>query len=146
MNPDRGSVFDVLLGLVRRGLGGAMGDGGQFVSWIHHEDFVRATQFLLERDDLAGAVNMTSPGPVPNAEFMREFRRAWGAPFGIPAPAGILAIGALFLRTETELILKSRRVVPSRLLASGFEFKFPGWPGAAKELCAEWRSLRRGTN
>jgi uncharacterized protein (TIGR01777 family) len=142
MNPDPGSVFDVLLGLVRRGLGGAAGDGGQFISWIHHEDFVRAAEFLIRKDDIAGAVNLTSPGPVPNSDFMRELRRAWGARFGIPAPAGILAIGAVFLRTETELILKSRRVIPGRLLASGFEFKFPEWPGAARDLCADWRRIR----
>jgi len=142
MNPDPGSVFDVLLGLVRRGLGGAMGDGGQFVSWIHHEDFVRAAGFLINRDDLAGPVNLAAPNPVPNAEFMREIRRAWGARFGLPAAAWMLTVGAFFLRTETELILKSRRVVPGRLLASGFEFKFPEWRGAARDLCEDWRRIR----
>jgi uncharacterized protein (TIGR01777 family) len=144
MNPEPGSVFDVLLGLVRRGLGGAQGDGGQFVSWIHHEDFARAAEFLIRRDDISGPVNLASPNPVPNREFMAELRRAWGAPFGLPAPAPLLAIGALFLRTETELILKSRRVVPGRLLEAGFEFKFPEWPGAARNLCEDWRRIRLG--
>ena len=144
MNPDPGSVFDVLLGLVRRGLGGAQGDGGQFVSWIHHEDFARAAEFLIRRDDISGPVNLASPNPVPNREFMAELRRAWGAPFGLPAPAVLLTVGALFLWTETELILKSRRVVPGRLLESGFEFKFPEWPGAARNLCEDWRWIRSG--
>jgi uncharacterized protein (TIGR01777 family) len=144
MNPEPGSVFDVLLGLVRRGLGGAQGDGGQFVSWIHHGDFARAAEFLIRREDISGPVNLASPNPVPNREFMAELRRAWGAPFGLPAPAPLLAIGALFLRTETELILKSRRVVPGRLLEAGFEFKFPEWPGAARNLCDDWRRIRSG--
>jgi len=144
MNPDPGSVFDVLLGLVRRGLGGPMGDGGQFVSWIHHEDFARAADFLIRRGDISGAVNLASPNPVPNREFMAGLRRAWGAPFGLPAPAALLAIGAVFLRTEPELILKSRRVVPGRLLESGFDFKFPDWPAAARNLCEDWRRIRSG--
>jgi hypothetical protein len=144
MNPEPGSVFDVLLGLVRRGLGGAQGDGGQYVSWIHHMDFARAAEFLIRRDDISGPVNLASPNPVPNRDFMVGLRRAWGAPFGLPVPASLLAIGAVFLRTETELILKSRRVVPGRLLESGFEFKFPEWPGAARNLCEDWRRIRSG--
>lgn len=142
MNPEPGSVFDVLLGLVRRGLGGAQGDGGQYVSWIHHTDFGRAADFLIRREDISGPVNLASPNPVPNREFMAGLRRAWGAPFGLPAPAPLLAIGALFLRTETELILKSRRVVPGRLLESGFKFEFPEWPSAARNLCEDWRRIR----
>jgi uncharacterized protein (TIGR01777 family) len=138
MSPDRGGVFATLLGLVRRGLGGASGDGGQFVSWIHDVDFVRAVNWLIDHD-LAGPVNLASPHPEPNAEFMRTLRRAWGARFGLPASQWMLEIGAVFLRTETELILKSRRVVPRRLLDSGFVFEFPEWPGAAADLCRRWR-------
>jgi uncharacterized protein len=142
MSPDRGGIFDVLLGLVRRGLGGRSGDGRQYVSWIHHEDFVRAVYWLLERDDVDGAVNLAAPGPLPNDEFMRALREAWGARVGLPATAWMLEIGAVFLRTETELILKSRRVVPGRLLDAGFTFRHPAWPEAAGDLCREWRAMR----
>jgi uncharacterized protein len=139
LSPDRGGIFDALLRLVRHGLGGRAGSGRQYVSWIHDDDFVRAVDWLIERPDIAGPVNVTSPNPVPNAEFMRELRRAWGASFGLPASRWMLEIGALVLRTETELILKSRRVVPAVLQRSGFEFHFPEWPEAARDLCKRWR-------
>jgi uncharacterized protein len=139
MSPDRGGVFDTLLGLVRAGLGGTAGDGRQYVSWIHHRDFVRSIEFLLERSDLDGAINLASPHPLPNAEFMRVLRRAWGKKLGLPATRWMLEIGAFFLRTETELVLKSRRVVPGRLLQAGFAFEFPDFPAAAADLCTAWR-------
>src|SRR4051794_39303365 len=142
MSPDRGGVFDVLLGLVRRGLGGRAGDGRQYVSWIHDRDFVHAVRWLIGHDGLAGPVNLASPGPLPNAEFMRGLRQAWGARVGLSASRWLLEVGAFFLRTETELVLKSRRVVPGRLLASGFAFEFPDWPRAAQDLCRRWRQLR----
>jgi NAD dependent epimerase/dehydratase family enzyme len=143
MSPDSGGVFDVLLGLVRWGLGGASGDGRQYVSWIHDRDFVRAIYWLIEHPELAGPVNLASPNPVPNTEFMSTLRTAWGIGFGLPATKGMLEMGAFFLRTETELILKSRRVVPGRLLQSGFAFQFPTWAEAADDLCRRWRELRR---
>ena len=139
MSPDRGGVFDVLLRLVRFGLGGQSGDGRQFVSWIHEADFIRAIRWLIEHDDVAGPVNLAAPYPLPNAEFMRALREAWGIRLGLPAAAWMLEIGAVFLRTETELILKSRRVVPGRLLQQGFHFEFPTWPEAARDLCERWR-------
>ncbi len=142
MSPDHGGVFDVLLGLVRRGLGGRAGNGRQYVSWIHEEDFIRAVYWLIDREDLAGPVNLAAPHPLPNAEFMRELRNAWGSRFGLPATEWMLAIGAFVLRTETELILKSRRVVPRLLLESGFEFRFPHWREAAAELCQRWQQER----
>lgn len=138
LSPDRGGIFDTLLRLVRCGLGGTAGDGRQYVSWIHERDFVGAVRFLLDRE-LQGTVNVAAPAPLPNAEFMRVLRRAWGARLGLPAPRGMLELGAFFLRTETELVLKSRRVVPGRLLEHGFEFRYPTWPDAAAELCARWR-------
>jgi len=144
MSPDRGGVFDVMRGLVERGLGGTNGDGRQYVSWIHDTDFVRAVNWLIEHE-LDGAVNLASPHPVPNAEFMRELRRAWGARFGLPASRWMLEIGAMFLRTETELILKSRRVVPGRLSESGFTFEFPKWDLAASDLCRRWRASASGS-
>jgi uncharacterized protein (TIGR01777 family) len=142
MSPDAGGIFDVLLGLVRCGLGGRSGDGRQFVSWIHEDDFIRSIYWLIQHQEISGAVNLSAPNPVPNAEFMRALREAWGAPFGLPAAEWMLEIGAVFLRTETELILKSRRVVPGRLLQGGFDFNFPTWPAAARDLCQRWRASR----
>lgn len=141
MSPDRGGVFDTLLRLVRLGLGGTSGDGRQFVSWIHEHDFIAALDWLIERDSLSGAVNIASPNPMPNAQFMRALRDAWGTPVGLPAAAWMLEVGAVFLKTETELVLKSRRVVPRRLTDDGFEFGFATWPEAARELCARARAL-----
>jgi uncharacterized protein len=138
MSPDPDGIFDTLLGLVRRGLGGTAADGRQFISWIHHADFVRAVRWLIEHEELDGAVNVCSPNPLPNREFMRLLREAAGAPIGLPASRWMLELGALFMRTETELILKSRRVVPTRMLESGFEFDFPDWRGAAYDLCRAW--------
>ena len=141
MSPDADGIFDVMLGLVKKGLGGTAGSGRQFISWIHDQDFIRAVYWLIEREDLSGAVNISSPNPLPNAEFMRIFREAWGTKIGLPATELMLGIGAFFMRTETELILKSRRVVPTRLLKSGFEFEFADWEKAAKDLCERWREM-----
>ena len=143
MSPDCGGIFDVLLRLVRFGLGGNCGSGRQFVSWIHENDFVRAIEFLIAHDELTGAINISSPNPLPNREFMRRIRDAWGARIGLPATGWMLEFGAIFLRTETELILKSRRVVPGRLLNAGFSFQFPEWPEAAKSLVEQWREIQR---
>ncbi len=134
--PDAG-VFPVLRRLARFGLGGKMGSGRQWVSWIHHEDFCRAVEWLLERNDLSGPVNLAAPTPLTNAEMMRLMRKSCGAPFGLPATEWMLEIGAFFLRTETELILKSRRVVPGKLLASGFQFHFPNLEDALRNLKRE---------
>ncbi|GAB3425512.1 TIGR01777 family oxidoreductase [Flindersiella endophytica] len=141
MSPDRGGVFDVLLGMVRRQLGGAVAGGRQYVSWIHDRDFVRAVDHLLTRDDLTGPINLSSPGPLPHRDFMRDLRRAWGTRLGLPATAWMAELGAWALRTDTELLLKSRRVVPTRLLDSGFRFDLPDWPTAAADLVH--RSPRR---
>ncbi|WP_437973701.1 DUF1731 domain-containing protein [Sorangium sp. So ce295] len=140
MSPDRGGIFDVLLGLTRRGLGGPAGGGQQFVSWIHDRDFVRATRFLIERDDISGPVNLASPGPLPYRDFMRALREAWGIGFGLPAMKWMLEVGALVMRTDTELVLKSRRVVPGRLREAGFTFAFTEWSSAARDLVARWRT------
>jgi uncharacterized protein len=135
LSPDSGGVFDTLLTLARHGLGGSAGHGRQFMSWIHYEDFIAAVRWLIDRDDIAGAVNVAAPNPLPNAEFMWMLRQACGVPFGLPAKKWMLEIGAVFMRTETELILKSRRVVPARLLEHGFQFKYPEWRDAAGDLC-----------
>lgn len=125
---------------MRCGLGGTSGNGRQYVSWIHEIDFVRAVRWLIEHETLSGPVNLAAPNPLPNSEFMRALRKAWGISIGLPAAEWMLEIGAIFLRTETELILKSRRVVPGRLTQAGFKFEFPDWPAAARELCARWRA------
>lgn len=142
LSPDPGGVFDTLAGLVRRGLGGSAGDGRQFMSWIHYEDFVAVTRWLIDHDDVDGIVNVASPNPLPNAEFMRVLREAAGVRLGLPASKWMLEFGAVFMRTETELILKSRRVVPTRLLEHGFKFRFPTWCDAARSLCEQWKSRR----
>ncbi len=140
MSPDRGGIFDVMLGLVRKGLGGTAGSGRQYISWIHDQDFIRAVYWLVEHEELSGPINLASPLPLPNRDFMRIFRDAWGAPFGMPAMEWQLAIGAFLMRTETELILKSRRVVPKILTDSGFEFEFPHWEQAVRDLVRRWRA------
>ncbi len=141
MSPDRGGIFDVMLGLVRKGLGGTAASGRQYISWIHDQDFIRSVYWLIDHEELSGAVNISSPNPLPNSEFMRIFRETWGAPFGLPAMEWQLAIGAFFMQTETELILKSRRVVPKLLTDSGFEFEYPDWADACRDLCDRWRTL-----
>jgi uncharacterized protein (TIGR01777 family) len=139
LSPAPGNAFAIFSNLVRLGLGGSQGNGRQFVSWIHESDFARAIEFLIAREDLDGAVNIASPNPVPNHEFMAGLRDAWEVPNGLPAPSLAIEIAAFFLRTESELVLKSRRVVPGRLLDAGFEFEFPDWPEAAEDLVRQWR-------
>ncbi|NEA97619.1 TIGR01777 family oxidoreductase [Streptomyces sp. SID13726] len=134
MSPDRGGVFDVLSRLVRLGLGGPVAGGAQYVSWIHDADFVRAVEFLIGRDDVEGPVNLASPGPLPHRDFMRALRTAWGVPVGLPATRWMAELGALALRSDTELLLKSRRVVPGRLRAAGFTFGYPEWERSAASL------------
>lgn len=141
MSPDRGGAFDMLLKLVRLGLGGQAGDGRQHVSWIHDRDFIRSVSWLIDHDEVEGPVNLAAPNPLPNSEFMHALRTAWGIRLGLPATAWMLEIGAFLLRTETELILKSRRVVPGRLLESGFVFQFSTWQDAARDLCTRWRRI-----
>jgi uncharacterized protein (TIGR01777 family) len=139
MSAERGGTFGLLLRLVRFGLGGTSGSGKQFVSWIHEDDFVCALDYLIAHEELEGPINLASPNPLPNEEFMRTLREAWGAIGGLPASKWMLEIGAFLLRSETELILKSRRVVPGLLRMSGFEFRFPEWACSAKDLVRRWR-------
>jgi NAD dependent epimerase/dehydratase family enzyme len=140
MSVDRGGVFDVLAGLTRMGLGGPMGGGRQYVSWIHEHDFVAAVELLITREDLTGVFNLASPGPLPQGDFQTDLRSALGVWLGLPATRWMAELGAVFLRTDTELVLKSRRVVPGRLLEAGFTFQFPEWPAAAADLVTRWRA------
>lgn len=132
--PGKGGVFEAFHNIVRLGLGGTLGSGRQYVSWIHLDDFIRAVIRLIEDDTFTGPVNLAAPHPLPNREFMAIFRALCGQPIGLPATAWMLEIGAFFLRTETELLLKSRRVIPTRLLDAGFEFEFPGFEAALASI------------
>jgi NAD dependent epimerase/dehydratase family enzyme len=140
MSPDPGGVFSVLYNLCRFGLGGIQGPGTQYVSWMHDQDYIRAVEFLIVKPEISGPVNFTSPNPLPNRDFMRAFRRAVGSPLGLPAPTPLLEIGTFLMRTESELVLKSRRAIPTVLLQHGFTFDFPNWPEAARDLVARYRS------
>jgi uncharacterized protein (TIGR01777 family) len=137
---DRGGVFDVLSKLVRGGLGGSQGSGSQYVSWIHEADFIHAIEFLIAHEELEGPVNICSPTPVTNREFLRALRAAWRQPIWFPAPMWMIEIGCFLLRTESELVLKSRRVIPTRLVDAGFTFSFPCWPTAAHDLVTRYRA------
>ena len=139
LSPDRGGIFDTLLWLVRMGLGGTAASGKQYVSWIHDLDFIRSVYWLIEHEALSGPINLAAPNPLPNKEFMKILRDVYGMPIGVPAMEWQLALGAFLMRSETELILKSRRVVPKLLTDSGFEFEFPEWERAAGDLVERWR-------
>ncbi|HEY2866030.1 MAG TPA: TIGR01777 family oxidoreductase [Pyrinomonadaceae bacterium] len=146
LSPDHGGIFDTLLGLMRRGLGGAAGSGDQYISWIHDKDLVRSLYWLIEHEELSGPVNLSAPQALTNRDFMRILRDVWGTSIGLPATKWMLEIGAFCMRTETELILKSRRVSPRRLLDSGFAFEFELWEHAAKDLCRRWREHEHEEN
>jgi NAD dependent epimerase/dehydratase family enzyme len=137
----KNSVFPVLRRLTRFGLGGRMGSGRLFVSWIHENDYCQAVEWLISHAEFQGAVNLVAPEPIPNGEMMRTLREICGVPFGFPAAEWMLEIGAFLLRTETELLIKSRRVIPGRLLKSGFEFQFPAIRKAFEDL-----ATRAGAN
>ena len=131
---EEGTVFDYLYKLCRFGLGGTMGSGRQKVSWIHIEDFCRAIDWLIEKDETERVYNLVAPGVIDNREFMTGFRRITGRGFGLPATKWMLEIGAFFMRTETELILKSRWVKGTRLKSEGFKFRWPDFSAALDDL------------
>lgn len=132
--PGRGGAYDLLARLARFGLGGSLGGGAQYFSWIHGDDFCAALDHLIAAEHLAGPVNLAAPEPLRQREFARVLRRSLRRPVGFPATRWMVSIGTLALRTDPELVLKSRRVVPDRLLADGFEFRFPTWATAAADL------------
>lgn len=128
------SVFPYLRNLVQFGLGGYQGTGSQYISWIHVQDFVRCTEWLLQKEMLDGTFNCTAPEAVTNKAFMKMLRQTYGIPFGLPSPKWLLKLGAAIIGTETELILKSRWVYPKRFLENGFRFSFPKVDHALHEL------------
>ena len=136
MSPDKDGILDVIKGLTRLGLGGTIGSGKQWVSWIHADDFCRAVEHVLTHQELSGAINFCAPNPLPQRQQMQELREVMGISVGLPATAWMARLGAVFMRTDAELVLKSRRVVPGRLLASGFEFDHANWKPAIQNLLA----------
>ncbi len=120
-----GGVMKPLTNLVRFGLGGKQGSGHQMFSWIHIEDLFNIINFIRQQEDLSGVFNTSSPNAVNNKTLMQLLRKNLGIKIGLPLPGWLLEIGAIFIKTETELILKSRWVIPERLLESGFNFTYP---------------------
>lgn len=118
-----GGAFLPLKNLTKLGFGGRQGNGNQFISWIHETDFARATEFVYEKE-MIGVINIVSPKPIRNAVFMKTLRKSLGVPTGIPIGVKLLKIGAKIIGTETELVLKSRNVIPNRLAANNFKFEF----------------------
>ena len=128
-----GGAFVPLKRLAGFGFGGSQGSGTQFVSWIHEADFARAVEFIITQK-MEGVVNVVSPTPVHNTDFMAALRKAIHMPFGIPMPEALLKFGAKIIGTETELVLKSRNVIPKRLTESGFVFEHGELGRALREL------------
>jgi NAD dependent epimerase/dehydratase family enzyme len=120
----QGGIMVPYCNLLKAGLGGHQGNGHQMYSWIHIEDLCRIIEWCYEHNDMEGVYNCSSPNAVTNADFMSTLRRITGYTIGLPAFTWMLEVGAALLRTETELILKSRWVYPARLLQSGFFFKY----------------------
>jgi len=129
-----GGVIPVLKRLIKFGLGGKQGHGRQRVSWLHVHDFARMVEWLMANDSFNGKVNCVSPNHVSNSEFMKAIRSIYNISIGLPQPKWLLKMGAVMIGTETELILKSRKVVPDRLLKSGFVFEYPLLDKALEEI------------
>lgn len=127
-------VFPRLLNLVKLGLGGKQGDGQQYVSWVHEQDAAKCTEWLMQNQDIDGVINCTAPEPIKNTVLMSCLRNLYGVPFGLTSPAWLLEIGAVMIGTETELILKSRWVVPKRLLQNQYKFIFPKLDNAVRDI------------
>ena len=128
-----GGAFIPLKTLAKIGLGGKQGKGNQFISWIHEDDFANAIDFIIQ-NEMVGVVNIVSPEPISNAEFMKKLQNAVGIPFGIPISTFLLNIGSFIIRTETELVLKSRNVIPKKLVENGFKYKFANIDTAFQNL------------
>lgn len=129
-----GGALPPMVNLARLGLGGRMGKGTQKFSWIHLEDLFRAVMFIHGRQEITGPVNISVPQVATNTALMAEVRRAVGAPFGLPTPVWLLTLGAVLIRTETELVLKSRWVRPGKLQDAGFQWRHPDLSEALAEI------------
>ncbi|MCQ9634318.1 TIGR01777 family oxidoreductase [Chryseobacterium sp. WG23] len=131
---DNGGAFPKLKLITKLGLGGKQGRGQQMVSWIHIDDFCKAVEWIIDHENMTGAVNITAPNPVSNEEMMRKLRKQLNIPFGLNAPVWQLEIASILLKTETELLLKSRNVYPEKLSKAGFNFSYPGMDEAIHHL------------
>jgi uncharacterized protein (TIGR01777 family) len=129
-----GGAFPKLKMITKLGLGGKQGRGTQMVSWIHIEDFCKAVDWIIRHETLSGTVNITAPAPLSNQNMMRKLRNKMKMPFGLNAPVWQLEIASLFMKTETELLLKSRNVYPEKLIKSGFKFLYPEFDEAILNL------------
>jgi uncharacterized protein (TIGR01777 family) len=129
-----GGAYPKLKTLTKLFLGGKQGNGRQFISWIHADDFCRSVHFILHHPEIVGPINLVAPNPETNKNFMSELRKSLNRPFGIGQPVWLLEVGAVIVQTETELLLKSRNVAPERLLEKRFEFLYPTLPSALKNL------------
>lgn len=129
-----GGAYPHFKGLARVGFGGAQGNGKQMVSWIHEEDLYQSILFIIENSEISGVINVSSPNPVTNRKFMKSIRNLYNPLLAIPIKRWMLEIGAFFLRTETELLLKSRWVLPTRLQKLGYKFRYPNLPDALSAL------------
>lgn len=131
-----GGALTPIKTLAKLGMGGKQGDGKQKFSWIHVDDFVRSIEYIISNTDLHGPINIVAPKPTNNTKLMQEVRKAVGIGFGLPSPKWLLEIGAVLIRTETELIIKSRNVIPTKLLNAGFTFQYPTLKSALAEAIA----------
>jgi uncharacterized protein (TIGR01777 family) len=129
-----GGAFPELLKLAKRGLGGKAGSGKQGFSWIHVQDVVGIIEFIRTNDQLSGVFNCTSPGVTDNAGFMAELRKSLAVKVGLPAPEFAIRIGANFMGTEADLILKGPKVRPERLIKKGYQFRFESLDSALGNL------------
>jgi uncharacterized protein len=132
-----GGVAQPIKNLVRFGLGGKQGSGKQMFSWIHIEDLYNIIIFMQQHKELQGVFNTSAPNPVTNKTLMQVFRNNMKMPLGLPTPKWLLKIGAVFIKTETELVLKSRWVIPESLLQAGFVFKFKTIDEALKNILTD---------
>ncbi|BDS13275.1 TIGR01777 family oxidoreductase [Aureispira anguillae] len=130
-----GGAMEYLINLTKFWLGGTQGSGQQFISWVHLSDFIRVVDFLIGKEHISGIINVAAPQPVTNQSFMAELRKAIGRSWGLPMPKVLLELGAVFLGTQTELVLKSRKVVSTRLKEEGFQFEYERIEDAFKEIC-----------
>jgi len=129
-----GGAFPKFKQITNLGLGGKQGRGNQLMSWIHIDDFCEAVNFIIENENLKGAINITAPKPLTNEEMMKRLREKFKFPFGIPSPVWLLEIASIFIRTETELMLKSRNVYPEILLQNDFKFRYDTFEKALEKL------------
>ena len=143
MGLKEGSAFDIFLKLSRWGLGGTIASGKQMVSWVHETDFVTAIKFLMQNNTIKGPVNICSPYPVPQKEFMRILREEVGVKFSLPAPRWMIELSSYLIGIDSELSLKSRYVIPKVLSDNKYLFQFPQWEEAAKDLVAKWKEIRK---